>query len=234
MKIYYLYFLIAILNILPFNLFSQCSLTPGANTQIVTSNTVIAAGVHANGTSYLICGGVTLTFNDNLTNDTFYLEPYATLRLDSTSSYGYATIYSKSNSVFDANHRFYNLSFYEPGSILLDTAIITTGRNTACTSITYNYSNLPGATGCSTSISDLPLNDNFEIVYDAACEKISITPYLMNHLYRYELFDIAGRKRIDVLSENDFRINTYNFSHGIYFIKISQGENSFVKKIHIW
>lgn len=213
------------------SVFSQCNQTIGANTMIVSTNTLIAVGVNDAYANYLVCPGVTLTYRDNSQSDTIYLEQYATLIFDSATSYGYATVYAKPLSVFDANNRQYVKLYYQSGSTLKDTLTFA-GFNVSCGSISYSYTKLSNGIGCISSVSDeAALENDFDVRVTATEIKISSKQSTGN--FTCEIFDISGRRVVNENTDIGLNISTAKFIGGIYLLKISVNDNVFLKKIFV-
>lgn len=216
------------------HLHSQCNATIGVNTMVVSQDTSIAVGINDNYANYLVCPGVTLTYRDNSQMDSIYLEANAALILDSANSYGYATVYAKSNSMFDANNRQYGGLYYETGSSLYDTSAISSINNyCAGAGITYNYSRLPGGVGClASSIRKNNTDDSFSVQYNSLSNQIEIT-HLNHGDFIIEVITISGQKIIEQKATDKVIVNTSAFLSGIYMVKLTNGEQAFIKKIAI-
>lgn len=90
---------------------------------------------------YLICSGVNVTYNDNSCFSTFYLEPSSHLTFTETG-YGYATVYAREGSYFDANFVQFESLYYSSEANILDTASPSSPFNSIheCDEMTFDYS----------------------------------------------------------------------------------------------
>lgn len=228
-------FILPILLVVSLNTFSQIiNVTPGASTQIIQTNTNITIGGGGGNKSYLVCQGVTLSYAESSTMDTILLEPGAVLKIDSTFSYGYSTIYAKAGSLVDINFRQVGKLIYETGVTILDTNLAMPSSffmgSMLATSVQFNYSNLPGGVGCTAvATADLSTNDNkltlfatqhqliLSGIFDAHAE-ITIFNSIGQAISKYQ--NIEDRTIIDIS----------NLSNGLYWLQIqSNSKNTTVK-----
>jgi len=120
-----------------------------ANTVIITSDTVITNSTGMN--NYLICPGVEVTYNGGQsTFNNYYMEDSASLEIN---SYHYPQVYTQSGTEVIANHSVGPPSYLmspisEYGTIYTDTIGSYVDPITWCTTLTFDYSNLPGGVGC--------------------------------------------------------------------------------------
>lgn len=227
--------ILLILIVVSINAFSQIvNVTPGANTQIIQTNTNITIGGGGGNKAYLVCQGVTLSYAESSTMDTILLEPGAVLKIDSTFSYGYSTIYAKAGSLVDINFKQVGKLVYESGVTILDTNLSMPSSffmgSIIATSVQFNYSNLPGGIGCAAlSTADVSSNSNQFTLF--ATQYQLMLSGIIDVNTDITIFNSIGQA-ISKHQNIDARtiIDISNLSSGLYWLQVqNNGKNTVVK-----
>ncbi|MBK7762465.1 MAG: T9SS type A sorting domain-containing protein [Bacteroidetes bacterium] len=232
------YLLLLTIGFLDFQLDAQIvTATLGATTQIIQSNTNISIGGGGGNKSYLVCPGITLSYAESSTMDTIYLETGSSLKIDSTFSYGYSTIYAKAGSMVDINFRQVGKLIFENGVSVLDTNLSMPSSffmgSVQASSVVYNYSNLPGGIGCApSSVSNMPSNANLISCFTNH-DQLILHGHL-NEVSRIKIFNVLGQALKDLQTPNLQSIDISELTSGIFWVQITDKHNqvytkSFVK-----
>lgn len=147
----HLLFAFVIILLQTFSAQSQCNDTLPANTVIITNDTTLS---NVNGTAnFLICPGVEVNFTGNMSTLVhYYMEEGSIVNI---GTYHYPTFHVQSTAQVNANHStatpmpsYILNSVAEYGAIFVDTLDQYTVNVDWCSTLVFNYSNLPGGVGC--------------------------------------------------------------------------------------
>ncbi len=226
MKPYFLLLaFITLVFILPSS-YGQTTVSPATNTLSISLDTTytLTPGGGAN-YSFLVCSGVHLTVTGLSTYlCKFYMEPNSIVTLDDTFNfYVIAKVYIKQNAIFDFNRKlgsYCDTIVQETGAILQDTATSVT-HLIPTSSLTFNYSNMPGGVSPCSSVLGLNtlLEQNNQPFANPVSEKISLPKANKNVIPL--VFNVLGEKG-EVLSNPTLEGVQLDVSHlkpGIYFLR---------------
>jgi hypothetical protein len=202
------------------------------HTMHITTDTTFDNSTHPNISHYLICSGVTVNYRDNSSMKYFYLEPYATLILDSMFSYGYSTVIMKPNAIFDANLTQIQKLVKSSSSVVLDLMpfpVWTSGDSTY-PSVSFNYSLMPTVpTSCFTT----GLFEQASVELLAYCYRSNLYVNNAEQLSSIEITNAIGKTVL--ISNNPTQIIEMDkLPIGIYFARFYYKNNAITyKKIAI-
>lgn len=212
---------------------AQCTVSLNPATVRVTQDSTIATNLGAN-QYYLVCAGVTLTYNGTQSADvTYYLEDAASVV--SLTSHE-AILYMKRLSSIDANYSqsgqwaITSNVWHDPTATFED--YIQGANFNQCAEVIFNYGSV-GNCNATTSLDTEDASDHIQMFPNPAKTSVTIESQ-SNEEKTIVIYNVLGKQVRQLISYKMITtIGLENLNPGTYFVSVIHGQQKTTKKLII-